>query len=48
MSDADAQKALSCMTTAAGIVRQAISVSLPVAPTQLMSMQIPGLVINPK
>lgn len=48
MSDAEAGKALSCIATAAQTIRQAISVSLPVAPTQLMTMQIPGLVINPK
>lgn len=53
MSNAQAQKdqaqdALNCIATAAQTVREAISVSLPVAPTQLMTMQIPGLVINPK
>lgn len=51
MSNDDAEnatKALSCIATAAQTIRQAISISLPVAPTQLMTMQIPGLVINPE
>ncbi|KAL8802865.1 MAG: hypothetical protein Q9182_003552 [Xanthomendoza sp. 2 TL-2023] len=48
MSNDDARKALDCIASAAQTIRQAISVSLPVAPTQLMTMQIPGLAINPK
>jgi hypothetical protein len=43
-----AQKALNMMATAASTIREAISTSLPVAPTQLMTVQIPGTIIDPE
>jgi hypothetical protein len=46
--DKHAQKALNMMATAASTIREAISTSLPVSPTQLMTVQIPGTVIDPK
>jgi hypothetical protein len=48
MSDADAKKILDCMATASTTIREAIAKSLPVAPTQLMTVQIPGTVLELK
>jgi hypothetical protein len=46
--DNHAEKALHVMATAANTIREAISTSLPVAPTQLMTVQIPGTLIDPE
>jgi hypothetical protein len=47
-SGLDSQAVLSQMATASITLRDAISKALPVAPTQLMTVQIPGLTLNPK
>jgi hypothetical protein len=44
----DAQAVLSQMATASITLRDAITKALPVAPTQLMTVQIPGLTLDPK
>jgi hypothetical protein len=46
MSNADAKKILDCMATASTTIREAIAKALPVAPTQLMTVQIPGTVLE--
>ena len=46
--DQYAQKALNMMATAASTIREAISSSLPLAPTQLMTVQITGTIIDPE
>lgn len=43
----DAQAVLSQIATASTTLRDAIAKSLPVSPTQLMTVQIPGLTLDP-
>lgn len=47
MSGVDTKKAVDAMATAATTLREAISASLPVSPTQLMTVQVPGTIIDP-
>jgi hypothetical protein len=43
-----AKNALDMMATAATTLREAINASLPVSSTQLMTVQIPGTIIDPR
>ncbi|KAK1756581.1 hypothetical protein QBC47DRAFT_299400 [Echria macrotheca] len=48
MPELDAQGVLSQMASASLTLRDAISKALPVSPTQVMTVQIPGLTLDPK
>ena len=43
-----AQEVLSQMATASATLRDAIAKAMPVSPTQVLTVQIPGLTLNPK
>jgi hypothetical protein len=47
MTSEMATKAVNQMATAATTLREAIAAALPVSATQLMTVQVPGTVIDP-
>ncbi|KAJ5623003.1 hypothetical protein N7490_011608 [Penicillium lividum] len=47
-ADEMAHKALNAMATASTTIREAIAASLPVGPTQLLTVQVPGTVLDLK
>ncbi|KAL3459170.1 hypothetical protein BJX64DRAFT_291423 [Aspergillus heterothallicus] len=46
--DAVAKQAIDAMANASSTIREAIAASLPVAPSQLLTVQIPGTLVTPK
>lgn len=47
-TDEMAQKALNAMATASATIREAIAASLPVGPAQLLTVQVPGTILDPR